>query len=387
MKNKIGLISLPKYYNYGTQLQLFALQKSIELFGYECEVIQYIKDFTLTPLPRKKRILNVIFTPHRLFIGILRRIYNKYFHKKRLCGIEYSKEYERKYIKLGTQVYTCFEDFLTRPPEYDAFVVGSDQVWHPIAHLGEDVYFLSFTNYQKKIAYSPSIGVSEIPPQSIEWLRNGIKGMKFLSVRENTGAKLIKDLTDRDATVVVDPTLLLPQEYWIKLKKPISTPKDYILLYALCGDRYIRNFCKILSKKLKCLIIVLPKHPRDVLWFSNNVTREFDVGPGEFISLISNAKFVITDSFHGTIFSLIFKKQFFSFKRYDDPFQSATFSRIDDILGMIGLQDRIVTIDNWKNKIAYEQVIDYSEPYKILNTWIKTSKEYLKNALYEATGS
>ena len=379
MARKIGIVSLPKYYNYGTQLQLYALQASIENLGYSCEVVNYVKNFKATPSSLSKRIFNVISHPYRLPVGLVSRLYTFYNKKLNKNCLERSIEFERQFIHLGRTQYSSSEELENNPPKYDAFVVGSDQVWHPVGHLGENAYFLTFADPRIRIAYAPSLGVSVVPRESVEWLRNGLLGMRFLSAREKTGVKLIKELSGRSAEVVVDPTLLISSEHWKTLMSEVDVPDKYILVYALCGDSYIREFCKMLSAKLDCSIVVLPKHPRDVLWFSPKVNRAFDIGPREFLYLLSKAHFVITDSFHGSVFSIQFHRPFYSFKRYDDVQESANFSRIADLLHTLGIHERIVT----KESIPKDPLvsIDYDNVDKNLNAWKTTSRTYLSNSL------
>ncbi len=383
MNKKVGLVSIPCYYNFGTQLQLYALQTSIEELGYSCEVINYVKDYRPPPQHFSRRLSNVVKNPHRLILGSADRFYRHYQREKNKHNLELSKQFERERLHLSRIKYTRIEELEESPPRCEAFVVGSDQVWHPGGHLGEDAFFLTFTDSSRRIAYSPSLGVSKIPPESVSWIKQGLQGMRFLSVRESTGAKLIQDVSGRTAEVVVDPTLLISSDHWRAMANRIETPKKYVLLYALCGDSYIRRFCRKIANKLNCSIVVLPKHARDVLWFSGRVVRAFDIGPAEFLSLFSNAEFVVTDSFHGTVFSIQFQKPFYTFRRYDDPAQSATFSRITDLLEKLGLEQRIASKTSLPDQPFTP--VNYKEAMPRLRQWVEQSRQYLSASLEAAT--
>ncbi len=379
---RVGLLSIPRYYNYGTQLQLFALKTAIESAGYDCEVLDYVKRF-VDPAPIRRRLANVALRPHRLFVGARERAYAKYVEKREAAGLELSKQFEIDTLDLSGPRYTEPADFLAAPPDHDAFVVGSDQLWNPLGHLGDEAFFLKFAPPERRIAYAPSLGVSELDPEARAWIRQGVEGMTHLSVREETGARLVEEVSGRRPAVVVDPTLLVEGERWeAESRASRYATGDYVLQYTLAGDRYIRDQGDAIARALGCPRVVIPKHRRDVLSTRSNVVNAWDVGPREFLDLFRRARFVLTDSFHGTIFSVRFGRPFFSFRRYGEA--AGTFSRIEDFLGRIGLENRIA--DRKSGPLDPGNPPDFERAHELLDARIHESRDFLHGALEAACG-
>jgi hypothetical protein len=379
---RVGLLSIPRYYNYGTQLQLFALKTAIETAGYDCEALDYVKRF-VEPAPTRRRLANIVARPHRLVLGAGARAYAHYVAKRESVGLQKSKDFEAETLNLSGPRYTEPADFHAPPPDHDAFVVGSDQLWNPLGHLGDTAFFLKFAPPERRIAYAPSVGVSELDAEAQEWIRSGVDGLTHLSVREETGARLIEEVSGRRPRVVVDPTLLVGAERWAAESRTSRYGTgDYVLQYTLAGDRYIRDQGDAIARALGCPRVVIPKHRRDVLNTRSNVVNAWDVGPREFLDLFRRARFVLTDSFHGTIFSVRFGRPFYSFRRYGE--ESAAFSRIEDFLGRIGLDDRIADLNS--GPLDAEGVPDFGRAHARLEARILESRAFLEGALAEACG-
>lgn len=379
----MGLLSIPRYYNYGTQLQLFALKTAIEAAGYDCDVLDYVKRF-VDPAPVVRRMTNVLLNPHRIAIGVANRAYQRYVVARGREGLRLSKQFEAETLNLSGPRYTEPDDFLATPPDYDAFVVGSDQLWNPLGHLGDTAFFLKFAPPAQRIAYAPSVGVSRLDDEAQAWIRDGVEGLTHLSVREETGARLVQEVSGRRARVVVDPTLLVDAGRWEEESRPSRYGGgDYILQYTLAGDRYIRDRGDALARALGCRRVVIPKHRRDVLRMGRNVVNAWDVGPREFLDLFRGARFVLTDSFHGTLFSVRFGRPFYSFRRYGE--ESAAFSRIEDFLGRIGLEDRIA--DRNSDRLDAHASPDFGRAHAVLDERIQESREFLERALAAACRS
>jgi hypothetical protein len=376
------LLSIPRYYNYGTQLQLFAMKTAIEAAGYECDVLDYVKRF-VEPAPATRRLANLLRRPHRLAVGALDRGYARYVSKREAAGLRLSKQFEVETLGLSGPRYTEPTDFLAAPPDHDAFVVGSDQLWNPIGHFGDTAFFLKFASPELRIAYAPSIGVSQLDSDAQDWIRDGVDGLTHLSVREETGARLVEEVSGRRPQVVVDPTLLVEAERWATESRTSRYGTgDYVLQYTLAGDRYIRDQGDAIARALGCPRVVIPKHRRDVLSTRRNVINAWDVGPREFLDLFRRARFVLTDSFHGTIFSVRFGRPFYSFRRYGE--ESAAFSRIEDFLGRIGLEDRIADLQS--GPLDAGRAPDFGPAHETLEARILESRTFLEGALAEACG-
>jgi len=348
---KIGLLSFPRYYNYGTFLQLYAMETTIEKLGYACEIIDYDRDnnneTTKKPVDSSyfdliKKMLSI-----RKLSSLKSRLDNRIFEKKmrKLTQVRTSlyDSFLSNHFKLGSVRYSQYNELQQTPPQCDAFVVGSDQVWHPLGHFKDPSYFLKFAPENQRIAYAPSLGVSEIPEQARDWMKEQILDIPFLSVREMEGAAEIKALTGRTAEVVLDPTLLLDIKEWddISVVSDVIT-KPYLLCYILESDSYIRELAQEIAASLNLTIVVLPVNKRDVMDNNPDIVKAYNTGPAEFVGLFKNASFVCTDSFHGTVFSIIYNCPFFTFKRHNNPTQAALHSRMNTILSITGLTDRVL---------------------------------------------
>lgn len=228
--------------------------------------------------------------------------------------------------------------------EINFFVVGSDQVWNP--YFGGYSYeFLTFAPKEKRFSFAASIGTDQIPENQKPYFKKYLSEMNYISVRENKAAEIVKDLTGRDVDVVLDPTLLLPKEQWIEIvsKPNIEIDENYICTYFL-GEipEAVYSFAK--KKNLK-------------IYKLNSIEQKelYDINPAEFLYMIKNADYVLTDSFHAVVFSIIFNKDFYVFERKQAGVANM-FSRIETITQRFDLQSRIQsrevikeekTITNW----------------------------------------
>ena len=336
--NKIGIVTLNGYFNYGNRLQNYALQETLKSFGCDVETIiidnetkyQKSNNNKIHPL---KRISNVKNKPLK---DIVYRIQDRVWtltHKKEILK---SKAIREDIFINFTKTYIKETDFTLSNKNmsehllqtYDYFVAGSDQVWNPSYNYGSSLYFLTFAEKNKRIAYAPSFGVSKIPEEVIENYRTWLNGIDKLSVREDDGARIIKEITGRDVPVVVDPTLLLTKEKWMAIsREAVSKPKGkYLLTYFLGNvpERY-RKVIRSIAKSNNLEIVSLG----DIK--DKNAYR---TGPSEFIDYINSASILCTDSFHGCAFSILMETPFIVFNRISSQ---SMFSRIDTLLNKFGL--------------------------------------------------
>jgi hypothetical protein len=373
----VGLLSVPRYFNYGSQLQLFALQQTIMRLGYTCEVIDY-DPLPYTPLTATERAVRLLRGPSVVAAGLTRRLRSSYRRHVSAPRQRLFESFLRDHIKLGQQHYESLEAIEASPPDYTAYVVGSDQVWSPTGHFGDRAYFLSFAPRAKRIAYAPSIGVSELPPHTHEWFSSQLEGILYLSVREDTAAKVISDLTGRMPNVVVDPTLLLSTVDWLRIAVPHQRHKPYVLCYALAKDGYVQTQALALARRLKAELVILPTHDAVI---KGRGRKLYSVGPREFLGLIHGASYVCTDSLHGTILSIVFRRSFLSFRRCDNPVEAGKFARISDLMARLGLTDRIATTSTAPTHAD----IDYCSVGAKLGPWQAASLQYLSSSLQHAT--
>lgn len=250
---------------------------------------------------------------------------------------------------------------------YDYFIVGSDQVWNPYYDfVAGKCDFLEFAKSNQKVSYAASFGVSEIPDDRKKEYAEWLKSFKAISVREMAGAKIVKDLADREATVVLDPTLLLDENEWKHIeKKSEACPKNkYVFVYAL-GEKSDRFKKKIVQLSREFEIF-------DVCMVQKN-GRELSVGPSEFLYLIRNAEMILTDSFHATVFSIIYHKKFVTFNRTGLNMNS----RIASLAELIDARSQLNESGDWDCEIE----IDYRKVDTILEEERRKSIDFLSKAL------
>lgn len=259
--------------------------------------------------------------------------------------------------------------------DYDVYVVGSDQVWNPSASSSIEPYFLTFAPKEaKKISYASSFGVSNIPASLYDKYKKLLSNIDSLSVREQTGVCLVKALTGRDATCVLDPTLLLNKEQWgnIMLAYP-HMPSRYILVYQLLPSETLPSLAKSIGEEMKCPVYYLAKRA-----YAVNAPKGMrvikDAGPAEFLWLIKNASCVVTNSFHGTAFSVNFGTLFYTVLKSDRGGNA----RITSLLNSVNLMDRIVYEGDVMSSFS---AFDTDLVQKEIEALRNDSFSFLKNAL------
>lgn len=359
---KIGTITFHNSYNYGSVLQAFALQTYLEKEGYQSQIIdfEYEKDYRQYELFRKYLYLH----QPKSFIADLYRL------KKNIKRKNSFKKFQESYLNLTCHHYKSNDDMSDLNEEFDAFICGSDQIWN-LECTGEIVpaYFLEFAaNDKLKVAYAPSIASASFDGDK-EKLKKLIGRLDYVSVREASTIESIRPYTSKNIENVVDPTLLLEQSDYAKIEiKPQNLPKQYIFFYQLEDDDFkMAKWCKQLAKKSNLPIVYIYK---DRIGELKKEIYAFGVTPNEFLALIDNATYVVTNSFHATVFSMIFEKKFCTF-----PTRNSS-SRMKDLLKNIGLESRL-----WSTAFEINNTIDYESVKERLNKFSEGSKRYLKEAL------
>lgn len=347
--NKVAIVTIISK-NYGNRLQNFALQEALINLGNQVKTI-----------------------PAYPYHIIRHKI--KYFAKKALNALngQYPDvvwdEFDKK-IKWGKAIMSDKRI----ADKYDYFIAGSDQIWNPLFDCNSDRELLTFAENQKKIAYAASFGVDKLPSEIIKHYHNEIITFKAVSVREFSAANIIEQLGCDRPVVVLDPTMLLNDEQWIKIAKQSKVKfnkKHYAVVYFLGKrnkdyDEYILR--KIKDNKLELIDIMSPSSE-----FKNSI------GPAEFVSLLYNCDFVFTDSFHGTVFSILFHKPFIVFERpYEDGYGKMT-SRLDTLLSTFKLDNHRVFDKSQLESIDAEWNIH--DVNNILNRKREESISFLKKAL------
>lgn len=396
MNNKVGIAT--EYYgssNCGGLLQSFALQKKIEDLGYECEQICFSPEQKGYPL--SWRIEHAFSLNPGEFVS---RLFSK---------IGYSLSSERKrqkaieavVINNRNVVATAFAENIPHSMNvysesniyslndyYDVFVCGSDQIWTPywLGLPNWDFYFLTFAKEEKKkIAYAASTGVSTATDKYLKKAGALINRMDFVSVRELTAKRLLQKYTVKDIRVMLDPTLLITGDEWANFFTSAEDDgKEYIFCYLLGNEQTERQIAKEISnhtkKELRALPYAAGKYCK---WDEGFADVNYDsLSPDYFVNQIRYSRYVVTDSFHATVFSILFHKQFVVIPRDNDKSKRSTNSRLYSLLEMLGIEDR-VAVDAKQALAKLNQMIDYPSVENKLNSMRQQSIEWLKVALEE----
>lgn len=349
---KVGLVMCYKTKNYGSMLQSFALQRFFirKEIPFECVNYNHKKDFFDSL--RKFPLLLIKSARTMKFRVMKNALMTKYFVSNDLKLKKNMRT--QKFIEFCTKRFFVTDEInsraglIQRSKNYKCVVVGSDQVWHPI-NYGTHFYDLTWVDPSvPKYAYASSFGVSKVPLLIRRGVKKALKSFEKITCREKTGAKIVTELTGKSADSLLDPTLLWSSNDWdemLALEKLRTKKEPYIFCYFLGNSPECYDFAQSLKQRTGYKIIspvLLDGYYSEALKFGDE--HPFDVGPADFVWFVKNADYVLTDSFHGTVFSLLYKKKVRIFERYKDPKISAN-SRIMDLLKLLGISDYKLSID------------------------------------------
>lgn len=345
---KVGILTFHRAQNYGAQLQAYALSQTLINKGFDVEFIDYRqpqieKSFKLIDWKKYKN-KNLVHLLKFIIIDILEL---KKRYKRRRNFLKFSD----KWIKRSLE-YKQGKVFINI---YDFLIFGSDQIWttrflkkfDPILWGEIDI------TARKKITYAPSMELNAIDAKQKEFCKEHLKHFDKISVREENMKRILSPLTEKEIQVVLDPVFLRMKEDYINLShlSKISLPKQYVLLYTISKPtKQILNLTQIIAKKLNLPIIKLSGY---INLFSNKTDLD-TAGPYDFLNAFLGSSFVISSSFHGTAFSIIFEKNFYSIKR------EGVSGRAEALLSQLGLKDNIISLNDEINDITLPQ-IDYSK--------------------------
>nr|WP_243424376.1 polysaccharide pyruvyl transferase family protein [Gemmiger formicilis] len=334
---RVGLLTFHRAYNYGAVLQCYALNYTLNKLGYECKVIDYWPDY----FKNNYYITKKFSFRHPPVKTWLRHIRVSRILKRRNKNFE---KFIQNYILITEKTFETHEQLLNGKIPFDIFVTGSDQVWHNRCAEFDPVYFLALECFKSKprFSYAASFGMQQVPTDLRDEYIKRLQGYRKYSVREKSGQVILKDLLNVNANVNCDPTLLLSREEWKKIEDqnmPISNP--YVLVYYVKKTKRLQDKAYEFAKKHNCDVICVACNMEvSALRGQAEKKRGFiiknDVAPSDFIQLVDNAKMVFTNSFHGTIFSLIFKKDcFLELKHLDGSFNN----RVIELLESLSFQN------------------------------------------------
>lgn len=389
MMKKVGIVSCYFQHNYGSMLQAYATQVVLDKMGFDNETINIsgfnkeIKKAKMLYFAKASLTSDILLSKLGMAKNVLRKklIKNEYSNKSHLRDEKFDS-FSKKHFRLS-QVYTSKAELSQKCEEnYSAVLVGSDQLWLP-GNIAADYYTLNFVPENvNSIAYSTSFGQSSLPKDSAKKAQVFLKKIKHIGVREESGQKLVKELTGRDVPVVCDPTLLFTGEEWMSIQTEEPIVKEpYIFCYFLGNNPPQREFAKRLKAETGYKIIALT-HLDEFVKCDEEYADEnpYDVDPADFLNLIRNAEYVCTDSFHCSVFSMLYKKNFFTFRRYARKTRSSTNSRLDTLFSLAGINNRLMSGDEDISR-CIEIKTDYDEVHKRLDKIRSSSYEYLKAAL------
>lgn len=379
---KVGLAVCYDAKNFGSQLQILATVRIIEKKEMYAEIIRYEKKLTfkflINSLPR---LLNPYFMS-----GKFRRIKRTYLIRKNKdvqknvdLRNERFKKFSEQYLCPISQTYCGWEKLRREVGiRYNVVLCGSDQLWLP-ANLGSHFYTLEFVpDDMPKVAYATSFGVSDIPAFQKKRTKKYLQRFQSLSTRELSGQEIIRNLIDRRVPVVCDPTLLFDANEWLEMipdKEVVDEP--YIFCYYLGTGMRERIEADKLKEITGYRIVTCPFLDNYIPYDEKfGDERCFDVDAADFLNLVRHAKYVLTDSFHGTIFSILYHKKFITFDRFKNGANSRN-SRISSLFTVLGLEERKFTDD-----ICYVMdTVNWIKVDEKVDKLRLESLQYLENAL------
>lgn len=382
----IGLVTCYYHHNYGSMLQAYATEMIMDKMGFPYLTIackrprDYMAQNKYLYLIKK-----IMMGSWGLKLGKYKIEQEKKKHPEFAKNAKLRNSYFDKFAQEMFHVSVFCEirkELIKTTNNYSAFLVGSDQLWSPDS-IEHGYSLLDWVpDGIRKIAYSTSIGVKKLPWFQINKAKKLFNRFDYIALREQSACDLVYNLTGKKVQVVLDPTLLFTGDDWMKIqtKEPLTNGK-YIFCYLLGDNPSQRIMIKNLSKKTGFKIIAL-QHLDSYITYDEGFADEapYNVGPKEFLNYIRNAEYVFTDSFHCSVFSIIYKKNFFTFSRFSEGSKQSTNTRIDNLLGVTGLQQRRIGNDINVDDILMKN-ISFEGVDEKLNTLRDSSMSYLKESL------
>ena len=356
-KKRVGVITFHNYDNYGAILQSFALQKKLRELGTWPEIIDYNCEYINNPFRlvnlKEKGLFNYIY-------GAIGHIC--YIPRRRKCNKF------RKHMKYSEPVTR--NNMQAVAGKYDIYLAGSDQIWDYKLTNFDQTYFLNFpAKGKKKCSYAASIG-EHIPPEQYRGdYQKLLSDFDKILVRESYGADIVKELTGEKPDIVCDPTLLLTAEEWSELLKEPHIRGKYILVYQLGINTEIVDFARRLKNKTGLRIVYVPFPLVGLLKCRCNITA----GPSEWMGFFKNAEYVISDSFHGIVYALLFNRKFFA--KSDGHHKNR---RVEELLNLVNMTDRTM------NHVSEEQLteeLDFTYANEQIDRFRQSSLQKLKEMI------
>lgn len=375
---RAGIVTFHRATNYGAILQAYALQVSLFKLGVRADIVDNrndridVKYSNFNPKlfnEKGKLTFNSVKTYLSQTLKLQENIYKRNLFDSFIA----------EYLKIS-KTYSSRDELLKDENNYDFFICGSDQVWNLGVTHSNGIYFLDFTSAGKRNSYAASLGSATVSKENIDVYKKFLRGFHKISLREESSIEIVEKAVERHVQLVLDPTFLLKKEDWEACSSSMGSliPEGYIFFYELYDlkNEAIHNFVTNLSK-ITDLQVVHVGHNRN---FKYKNCRDVVPSPDQWVWLIKNARFVVTNSFHGTAFSINFHKDFFT--GLLNPESRPANVRMKDILQKAGLKNRLIdyTAENVVEKMITGDINWYSVDEK-LDVMRADSSDFLKNMI------
>lgn len=388
-EKKTAIVSCYFQPNYGSMLQALATQMALDRLGIDNETIcidglnREIRLAKMRYFAKASLTSDILLSKAGMAMARMRRKVLKGSYAQMMQErLQAFSDFENRWFRMSECYGSRAELTKACADKYSAVLVGSDQLWLP-ANIAADYYTLSFVpDSVNTISYATSFGQAQLPRDSERAAMRFLPGIRHISVREKSGQKIVARLTGRRVPVVADPTLLFDGKEWmdVQKEKPLIEG-DYIFCYFLGNNPQHRKFASRLAEKTGCRIVALP-HIDEYVRSDEGYADEtpWAVGPGDFLNLVRNAQWVLTDSYHCTAFSMQYERMFFTFRRYHRKTRQSTNSRLDTLLEQCGISERLLTGEE-EISACTELSIDFADVRKRIERLRKYSWKYLESAL------
>ncbi len=356
--NRVGVLTWHYYQNFGSALQCFAIQTLLENLGKEVKVINY-RNPNFGSVDMNKERLCYLLAP------VLERISPRF----KLANLRFRKKYIHE-----TRLVMSHEAVWKIAQSYDAVVFGSDQIWAPNLlnpiYLGE-----SIPDSIRKVSYAASIGLNAIPKELVPMYQKWLHSFYAVSIREEEGKSLLKKECNIESTVVLDPTLMEDVSVYRKMQREvIGIQRPFLFCYFLNKKHKYKDIVQKYAREHNLQIVAVSDKPEDAEW----TTRLTGLGADHFLWLINNSETIMTDSYHGTIFSLLFHKNLWLFRRFEEDNPICQNSRIRQLQNDFNIAHRIISTDT---VIDESLPIDYQYFERQLSRLRSSSLSFLMNSL------
>jgi hypothetical protein len=361
---KVGILTFHAAHNYGAMLQAYATGQAVQRLGHEARIIDLLPESMI----RRNRPF-VCPDNIRQAAKMSRKMLHFNAWQRRYVRYE---EFKQRYMNLTERFFSA-EQLRKDPPGFDAYIAGSDQIWNPERGI-DPIWLLDFVRDARRIAYAASFGTDAVNEKYHSVFREFLRKFSALSCRESRGVEMIREMTGLEAAQVLDPTLLLSAQDWESVCVPPQNATPYLLVYCLEESPEFMQLVPRMAEKSGLPVWVISTSVSNRFRCADKVIR--DAGPREFLGLFCHASLICTNSFHGTAFSINFRKNFVSIPH------TTRNSRLASLLQLLSLEQRqlrrAADLDCWSRNDLH---MDYTTAGKRLQNEVNRSIAFLKEAL------